>query len=120
MGGWDDCVDKARQEISSELLAQNLEIAVKANEGVLDRIDKGDHKLTKEGIVRVPMDGKSLAVVGGIAQDKGRTGMGLAVSYSGRDQSMDAMRLEFARMSASHDKLKSQAAILEASVIDEQ
>lgn len=71
---------KARQEISDELLAQNLENARLSGIELTDRIKNGDTKLTAKGAVKVPMTGKDLAVVNGIQIDKGRTSMGLATS----------------------------------------
>jgi len=76
---WHEAVDKARQEISDELLAINLENARLAGDELSDRIKNGDHKLVmsrdSDGkyhhIARVPMNGKDLAVVGGINLEKG-------------------------------------------------
>jgi len=75
---WQEAVYKARQEISDELLAINLENARLAGDELSDRIKNGDHKLVmsrdSDGkyhhIARVPMNGKDLAVVGGINLEK--------------------------------------------------
>ena len=78
---WVDSLVKARQEISDEILAYNLEIVIKTNEQIIDRIDNGDTVLTKDGKqVRVPMKGRDLAVVGGIKEDKARVALGQATS----------------------------------------
>ena len=80
---WVDSLVKARQEISDEILAYNLEIVIKTNEQIIDRIDNGDTVLTKDGKqVRVPMKGRDLAVVSGIKEDKARVALGQATSIS--------------------------------------
>ena len=46
-------------------------LVIKTNEEAMDRVENGDHVLTKDGIlVRVPMRGRDLAVVGGIDLDR--------------------------------------------------
>ena len=80
---WVDSLVKARQEISDEILASNLEIVIKTNEEVLDRVEHGDYVLTKDGKqIRVPMRGRDLAVVSGIKEDKARVALGQATSIN--------------------------------------
>ena len=89
---WVDALGKARQEISDELLAQNLAIATRANEELMDRIDNGDTRIVAGGIVhQVPMSGKDLAVVSGIKEDKARVGMGLATVIRSDSSSKDSV-----------------------------
>ena len=89
---WVDALGKARQEISDELLAQNLAIATRANEELIDRINNGDHKVFSSGLKAiVPMSGKDLAVVSGIKEDKARVGMGLATVIRSDSSSKDSV-----------------------------
>ncbi len=98
---WVDSLVKARQEISDEILAYNLEIVIKTNEQIIDRIDNGDTVLTKDGKqVRVPMKGRDLAVVGGIKEDKARVALGQATSIVGKAESMNSLAAEFKALSA--------------------
>ena len=111
---WAESLNKARQEISDELLAQNLAIATAANIQVMDRIENGDCRLTSDGLVRVPMTGKDLAVVSGIKEDKGRVSLGLATSISaGSSATMQQLQAQFEAMAANHKAIQ-------ATVIDEQ
>ncbi len=79
---WVDSLSKARQEISDEILASNLEIVIKTNEQVIDRVENGDVVLRNGKQVRVPMKGRDLAVVSGIKEDKARVALGQATSIS--------------------------------------
>ena len=92
---WHEAVNKARREISDELLAQNLAIAKAANEQLADRIENGDHKLVKDKLVRVPMNGKDLAISSGIKEDKGRVAMGLPNVIKGNSESIKSMTAMF-------------------------
>jgi len=97
---WVDSLVKARQEISDEILAYNLEIVIKTNEQIIDRIDNGDTVLTKDGKqVRVPMKGRDLAVVSGIKEDKARVSLGQATSIVGKSTDMAALANEFRKLS---------------------
>ena len=107
---WDDALLKARQEISDELLAQNLAIATAANVQVMDRVENGDHKLTKDGVVRLPMTGKDLAVVSGIKEDKGRVSMGLATNVTSNSDSIKEMTALF-RKASRDNKLFNESVI---------
>jgi hypothetical protein len=75
---WDDLVATVRSEIDEQILAQNLQIATRAGERVLDSLEKGDEKLVldkKTGeytVKRIKPSGKDSMVIGGIAQDKAR------------------------------------------------
>ncbi|VUX55011.1 protein of unknown function [uncultured Woeseiaceae bacterium] len=83
---WAEALVKARQEISDEVLAQNLAIATAANDGVLDRLEHGDTVLRADGsTVKVPLKGRDMAVIGGIMQDKARVQMGMATSITGSE-----------------------------------
>ncbi len=85
---WVDSLVKARQEISDEILAQNLAIAIKAGDIVLDRLENGDEKLVwdkekKEHVIkRVKPGAYHSMLVSGISQDKARTQQNLPTSIS--------------------------------------
>jgi len=102
---WLEALDKARQEISDEILAYNLEIVIKTNEQIIDRIDNGDTVLTKDGKqVRVPMKGRDLAVVSGIKEDKARVALGQATNIVGKAESMDSLAKQFDALAQSFNE----------------
>lgn len=110
---WAEALVIARHEITDELLAQNLQIATKANEGVLDRIENGDTKVVNSKdangkyheTIKVPMTGKDMAVVGGIMQDKGRVAMGMATSIQGKSAGLDELAQRFAKIEQDHNNI---------------
>lgn len=103
---WVDSLVKARQEISDEILAYNLEIVIKTNEQIIDRIDNGDVVLRNGKQVRVPMKGRDLAVVSGIKEDKARVALGQATSIVGKAESMESLAEVFRKVSEDWDKRK--------------
>jgi len=82
-------------EINDQILAQNLEIATKANERVLDSLENGDEKLVwdkdkgEHVIMRVKPTGKDSMVMSGIGQDKARVQLNLPTSITS-SQTTDA------------------------------
>jgi len=80
---WDDLVASVRTEINERILAQNLQIATKASERVLDSLENGDEKLVwdktknEHVIKRVKPSGKDSMVISGISQDKARVQLNL-------------------------------------------
>ena len=103
---WHDALDKARQEISQEILAQNLAIAKRANVEVLDRIEGGDYKHTNDGMVRVPMTGKDLSVVSGIKEDKARVALNQPTAIRGDSDSIKSLQAQFIKLSQSHKNIQ--------------
>ncbi len=101
---WDDELVKARHQISEHILAQNLAIATKANEVVLDRLENGDSVVTKDGVISVPMKGRDAAVVGGIMQDKAARGLGLPTQIHAQaaDAQIQSFIKEFKEISESY------------------
>ena len=87
---WDDEVAAVRNEINERILAQNLQIAQKAGERVLDSLENGDEKLVwdkdkKEHVIKlVKPTGKDSMVMNGIAQDKAQRQMGLPTQIHAR------------------------------------
>ena len=111
---WDTLVAEVRNEISDHILAQNMEIATKAGERVLDSLENGDEKLiwdkakSEHVIKRVKPTGKDASVMGGIAQDKARVQLNLPTSISSNQSSEEAIQAlakEFEKLSEQH-KLK--------------
>ncbi len=101
---WVEALNKARQEISDEILASNLEIVIKTNEQVIDRVEHGDVVLRNGKQVRVPMKGRDLAVVSGIKEDKARVALGQATSIVGKSTDMTALANEFRKLSEQWDE----------------
>ncbi len=83
---WDEMVAEVRDEINEQILAQNLEIATKAGERVLDSLENGDEKLVwdknkNEYVIKhVKPSGKDSMVISGISQDKARVQLNLPTS----------------------------------------
>jgi len=83
---WDEMVAEVRDEINEQILAQNMEIATKAGERVLDSLENGDEKLVwdkdigKHVIKHVKPSGKDSMVISGISQDKARVQLNLPTS----------------------------------------
>jgi len=98
---WVDSLSKARQEISDEILASNLEIVIKTNEQVIDRVENGDVVLRNGKQFRVPMKGRDLAVVGGIKEDKARVALGQATSIVGKSEDIQALAKQFDQLAQS-------------------
>jgi len=116
---WVDSLVKARQEISDEILAYNLEIVIKTNEQVMDRVEHGDVVLRNGKQVRVPMKGRDLAVVGGIKEDKARVALGQATSIVGKSESMQALAKQFDELAQSFkEKQVNVVAVQEESTVD--
>jgi len=104
---WVDSLVKARQEISDEILAYNLEIVIKTNEQIIDRIDNGDTVFDKHGVkVQMPLRGRDLAVISGIKEDKARVALGQATSIVGKAESMESLANVFRKISEDWNKLK--------------
>ncbi len=103
---WVDSLVKARQEISDEILAYNLEIVIKTNEQIIDRIHNGDTVFDKHGVkVQMPLRGRDLAVISGIKEDKARVALGQATSIVGKAESMESLANVFRKLSKDWDKL---------------
>lgn len=67
---WVPAVAECRKRKQDEIDGKLTEIIDSALEQVTDRIRNGDSKVTKDGIVKVPMSGKELSWVAGILFDK--------------------------------------------------
>jgi len=102
---WDEESVKVRHEINDQILAQNMHIATKAGERVLDSLVNGDEKLVwdktkcKYVIKRVKPSGKDAAVIGGISQDKARVQQSLPTSITGKAENMASLAQEFRKLS---------------------
>ncbi len=85
---WDELLGEVRHEIDDQILGQNLQIATKAGENVLDSLENGDEKLVwdkekKEHVIkRVKPGAYHSMLVSGISQDKARTQLNLPTSIS--------------------------------------
>jgi hypothetical protein len=67
---WDRTCNELITELEGEYRPGWVRVLGKAMEAIEDRIEHGDHVLTKEGLRRVPVKGKELGVILGIAADK--------------------------------------------------
>ncbi len=98
---WDDLVVAVRSEINEVILAQNLQIATKAGERVLDSLENGDEKLVwdkekKEHVIkRVKPGAYHSMLVSGISQDKARVQQSLPTSITGKAENMTSLAKQF-------------------------
>lgn len=68
---WKTYERQIKNEENAALSAKFRKIVNKVQEQILERLDNGDHHLTKDGeIVRVPVKARDLSVVGAISTDK--------------------------------------------------
>ena len=67
---WVGQVAEVRTQTEEVIRSNNLKIATRAGEEILDRIDNGDTQIVQGKPVRVPVKARDLAIVGGISQDK--------------------------------------------------
>jgi len=101
-------VATVRNEISEQILAQNMEIATKAGERVLDSLENGDEKLvwdkdkSEHVLKRVKPSAKDSMVISGISQDKARVQMGLATSITGKAENMNDLIKKFEDLADAH------------------
>ncbi len=101
---WDDLVVSVRSEINDRILANNLEIATKAAERVLDSLENGDEKLVwdknKNEYVKILVKptGKDASVMGGISQDKARVQLNLPSTITGSVGSIADLAKEFNKL----------------------
>ena len=107
---WDELVAQVRNEINEQILAQNMEIATKAGERVLDSLENGDEKLVWDKAkneyvkMRVIPTGKDASVMGGISQDKARVQLNLPTSISGKAEDYQALAKQFKELSEQWDE----------------
>jgi len=69
-GWWEGALVEVRSQTEEVILSNNLKIAVRSGEEILDRIDNGDTQIVQGKPVKVPVKARDLAIVGGISQDK--------------------------------------------------
>ena len=107
---WDELIVEVRNEIAEQILAQNLLIATKAGERVLDSLANGDEKLvwdkSKNEHVKILVKptGKDASVMGGISQDKARVHMGMPTAITGKSADMSALAKQFQELSQKWDE----------------
>ncbi len=105
-GWWDEVVVEVRSEINEQILSQNMKIATKAGERVLDSLENGDEKLVwdknKNEYVKILVKptGKDASVMGGISQDKARVQLNLPTSITGKATSIDDLAQEFNKLAS--------------------
>ena len=121
---WDEVVAEVRNEINDKILANNLEIAQRAADRVLDSLENGDEKLVwdKERneyvIMRVKPTGKDASVMGGISQDKARVQLNMPTSIRGDSSNMQALADQFRELSRTWNEKKVNSIPGESEEID--
>ena len=109
---WEDLIDSVRHETDDQILAQNLQIAIKSGENVLDSLENGDQKLVwdktknEHVIKRVKPSGKDSMVISGISQDKARVQLNLPTQIHAQnaDAQMKSLMDKFREISQSYDE----------------
>ena len=121
---WDEAVAKARHQINDQILANDLQIATKAGERVLDSLENGDEKLIwdkekqEHVIKRVLPTGKEAAVMGGISQDKARVQLNMPTSIRADSSNMTALADQFRELSRTWNEKKVNSIPGESEEID--
>jgi len=67
---WVPLEAELRQQIDDEILAQTLQIIIKAQAAILDRLESGDAHLVNGEQVRVPVKARDLAIILGISAEQ--------------------------------------------------
>ena len=107
---WDEEIVKVRHEIDDQILGQNLQIATKAGENVLDSLENGDEKLVwdkdkKEHVIkRVKPGAYQSMLVSGISQDKARVQLNLPTLITQTSSGLDAMVKKFEKIADSYNE----------------
>ena len=107
---WDELLGEVRHEIDDQILGQNLQIAVKSGESVLDSLENGDEKLVwdkdkqEHVIKRVKPSGKDSMVISGIAQDKARVQLNLPTAITAKAEDYQALAKQFKELSETWDE----------------
>ena len=123
---WDDLVVAVRSEINEVILAQNMEIAQKAGERVLDSLENGDEKLVwdkekKEHVIkRVKPGAYHSMLVSGISQDKARTQQNLPTAISGKGEDIQALTKQFNELARQNKELSKQWTEKQVNVVSVQ
>ena len=108
-GYWQTLLDEVRQQTEDEIEAFHTRIIKRASEEVLDRLEHGDYKLTKDGdTVRVPVAARDAATIGAISYDKRRLSLGLATNITDRSSTIDTLIKRFEEISQKHEKVVSE------------
>jgi hypothetical protein len=109
---WQSLVDNARAGAEDQYRAELHSIIEKANRETVDRLDNGDHIVTKDGIQRIPIKGKDAATIGAIAYDKMRLSLNMPTSITVRSDNKTLTDLA--------DKFKALSNRFAKSVVDVQ
>ncbi len=102
---WDELLGEVRHEIDDQILGQNLQIAIKSGEGVLDSLENGDEKLVwdkekKEHVIkRMKPSAYHSMLVSGISQDKARVQLNLPTSITAKAEDYQALAKQFKELS---------------------
>ena len=113
---WVELVGEVRNEMSDQILAQNMEIATKAGERVLDSLEYGDEKLVwdkdkGEHVIKyVKPTGKDSMVISGISQDKARVQLNLPTSITTSQTTQEQLKAVLDQCAAVADTLKEKRA----------
>lgn len=90
---WHTVLAEVQTEKEALILAKNTEIIESSLSELHDRITKGDYVFNKAGeMVRRPMSGKDLAIVGGVSFDKRRLSLNLPTSINASGGTTDAIK----------------------------
>lgn len=91
-------------QVQEEILANNLTVATKSQQALLDRIEngdvenkvlKGDGGVSEVVTIRTPVKARDLAIIGSIAQDKARVQLGKPTRISDTSNAMADLAEQF-------------------------
>ncbi len=95
-----ELVGEIRDQKGEELDANLTKLIDAAFEQAQDRIEHGDYRVTKDGMLfRVPMGGYQLVISGATAYDKRQLHRNQPTAISGKSEDMKALANEFAKLS---------------------
>ena len=88
---WDEMCAKLTMEMEEQYRAGWRKVLGGSLEAIEDRLLNGNHVMTKEGIVRIPVQAKDAVVIAGIACDKLRVSLGLPTRITKSASDIDRM-----------------------------
>ena len=101
-------VSKVQHEISEQIQATNMQIATRAGEQILDRLQNGDTVVVRGEVTKLPVKARDLSVVSGIAIDK-TLQLGTPKTHDLKSESMEEL-LEKFRQIARQENASQEAA----------
>ena len=102
-----ELIGEIRDQKDEELDAKLTKLIDAAYEQAQDRVENGDYRLMKDGrLVRVPMGGYQLGILGATGYDKRQLHRNQPTSISGESETMSKLVKEFEKLSRDHSNIQ--------------